>query len=327
MSFAKSSTDFSVVIVNWNSHDDLSRCLECLREQRHPPQQVIVVDNNSADDSLDKALTKAKGLPLTVDRQNTNLGFAAANNLAVRQYVNSPWTVLLNPDCFAEPDWLHELAIAIQGYPETGFFGSCLLDARRPDHYDGTGDEYHVSGLAWRRDHGRALASVLRPAGEVFAVCAAAAAYRTDAWRQLGGFDESFFCYFEDVDLAFRLQLVGFGGRYVPSSKVLHIGSASTERVSGFSLYHGHRNMVWTFFKNMPTGVLLLAWLPHLLINLLSMLWYGVRGHGQTLLRAKWDALKGLPGVLSRRRQRRQQTVSSWQLLRLISFALWRNRQ
>ncbi len=327
MSFAKSLTDFSIVIVNWNSHDDLSRCLECLCEQRHPPQQVIVVDNDSTDDSLDKALTKAKGLPLTVDRQKTNLGFAAANNLAVRQYVNSTWTVLLNPDCFAESDWLYELALAIQDDPETGFFGSCLLDARRPDHYDGTGDEYHVSGLAWRRDHGRELASVQRPAGEVFAVCAAAAAYHTAAWRQLGGFDETFFCYFEDVDLAFRLQLAGFRGRYVPSSKVRHIGSASTERVSGFSLYHGHRNMVWTYFKDMPSALLLLTLLPHLLINLISVLWYCSRGHGQTICRAKWDALKGLPAVLSQRHLIQRQTTRSWPLLRLMSWTLWRNRQ
>ncbi|HED12944.1 MAG TPA: glycosyltransferase family 2 protein [Gammaproteobacteria bacterium] len=327
MSFEKSSTDFSIVIVNWNSGDDLGRCLDCLREQRCPPHQVIVVDNNSSDGSLDKALDRNTDLPLVIDRQNRNLGFAAANNLAVTKHVNSAWVALLNPDAFAETDWLQELAIAIENYPEVGFFGSCLLDAQRQDHYDGTGDEYHVSGLAWRRDHGRALVNGQRTAGEVFAVCAAAAVYRTDAWRQVGGFDETFFCYFEDVDLAFRLQLAGYRGRYVPSSKVLHIGSASSERVSGFSLYHGHRNMVWTYFKDMPAGVMLLTLLPHLLINLLSVFWYCSQGHCRTIYRAKWDAMKGLPGVLSRRRQVQQQTVRTWSLLPMMSIALLRNRR
>jgi len=327
MSFAKSLTDFSVVIVNWNSRDDLDHCLACLRAQYHPPRQVIVVDNNSSDGSLDKALDRNTELPLVVDRQESNLGFAAANNLAVRQYVNSTWTVLLNPDAFAEPDWLQELAMAIAEHPEAGFFGSCLLDAKRPDHYDGTGDEYHISGLAWRRDHGRALATVQRPAGELFSVCAAAAAYRTDVWRQLNGFDETFFCYFEDVDLAFRLQLAGYRGRYVPASKVHHVGSAASGQVSGFSLYYGHRNMVWTYFKDMPAVLLLLTLLPHLLINLISVLWYCSRGHCQTICRAKWDAMKGLPSVLSQRRLVQHRTVRSWSLLRLMSCTVLRNRQ
>jgi len=327
MSSEKSSTDFSIVIVNWNSADDLSRCLLCLRAQIYPPQQVIVVDNNSSDDSLDRALARVTDLPLIVDRQQTNLGFAAANNLAVAQYVNSPWVVLLNPDAFAEPDWLQEMALAIEAYPEAGFFGSCLINARQPDQYDGTGDEYHLSGLAWRRDHGRSVASIQRPAGEIFAVCAAAAVYRTDAWHQLGGFDESYFCYFEDVDLAFRLQLAGFRGRYVPSSKVQHLGSAASARIAGFSLYHGHRNMVWTYCKDMPGELLLLTLLPHLLINVISLLWYCGQGHCRTICRAKWDALKGLPRILSKRRKVQQQSVRSWRLLRLMSYALWRGRQ
>ncbi len=327
MSSEKSLTDFSIVIVNWNSADDLGRCLACLCEQLHPPRQVIVVDNNSSDGSLEQALLHAGDLPLVIDRQQTNLGFAAANNLAVTRYVNYTWTVLLNPDAFAEPDWLQELAREIGKYPKTGFFGSCLLNAERPAYYDGTGDEYHLSGLAWRRDHGRVIDSAKQANPEVFAVCAAAAAYRTDAWRQIGGFDESFFCYFEDVDLAFRLQLAGFCGRYVPAARVRHVGSSASAQVSGFSLYHGHRNMVWTYFKDMPTGLLLLTLLPHLLINVISLLWYCSQGHCRMISRAKWDAIKGLPAILKQRRIVQQQTVRSWQLLPLMSHALWRNRR
>ena len=122
------------------------------------------------------------------------------------------------------------------------FASQMRLDAA-PDRLDGAGDSYHVSGRAWRNGHNAPAATW--PAGEyeVFAPCAAAALYRRAAFEEVGGFDERYFCYFEDVDLGFRLRLRGHRCLYVPASVVRHVSSALSGYRSDFAVYHGERNM------------------------------------------------------------------------------------
>jgi GT2 family glycosyltransferase len=178
-----------------------------------------------------------------------------------------------------------------------------MLLADTPHLLDGTGDVYHVSGMAWRRDHGAPAERGESRAGEIFGPCAAAALYSRAALEEAGGFDESYFCYHEDVDLAFRLRLRGHRCRYVPEAIVRHVSSGITGRRSDFATYHGHRNLVWTYAKDMP-GVLLWAFLPlHLLMTLASIAVCASRGQLGVILRAKRDALRGLGAVLERRRE------------------------
>jgi GT2 family glycosyltransferase len=137
---------------------------------------------------------------------------------------------------------------------------------------------------------------------EVFSACAAAALYRRDAVLAAGGFDESFFCYFEDVDLGYRLRLAGHRVWHVPRAHARHIGGASTRPGSDFALYHGHRNLVWSYFRNTPRSLLWRTLPQHLLWNLATVLWFAFRGRGLVMLRSKRDALLGLPRVLRERR-------------------------
>lgn len=317
----KTTVSVAVLIVNFNSGPLLGECLRHVCAQTRRPERVIVVDNASNDGSADWAECDYPGV--AVVRLESNQGFAAANNLAARQAGEVDWLALLNPDAFPKPDWLERLLAATDRHPECASFGSRLLDANDPGRLDGTGDVYHVSGLAWRRDHGWPVISGADEAGEIFAPCAAAALYRRDAFLEAGGFDEDYFCYFEDVDLGFRLRLLGYRCRYVPDAVVRHVGSAVTGRRSPFSLYHGHRNLVWTWCKNMPA---LLFWLylpQHVLLNLCTVLWYALRGQGITLLRAKWDALRGLPRCWRQRRViQTRRRISAWQLRQAMSRGL-----
>ena len=97
--------------------------------------------------------------------------------------------------------------------------------------------------------------------GEIFSPCAAAALYRRSAFLEVGGFDEDFFCYMEDVDLGFRLRLRGYAAVFVPQAIV---EDASENRRNDLAVYHGHRNLVWCFFKKMPATLLLILCVPHL---------------------------------------------------------------
>ena len=293
--------EVAVIVVNWNSGEHLGACLRALAAQTESRFRALVVDNASTDGS--QLAVQAMGDPrFSLLQLGANTGFARANNLGVRHCPEAGFVALLNPDAVPQPDWLSELLSAAAVFPEAAAFGSHLIAAQ--DHHvsDGTGDVYHFTGRAFRRDHGMPVASSTRTAGEIFAPCAAAALYRRAAWDQAGGLDDDFFCYMEDVDLGFRLRLLGWRARHVPTSLCYHAGSALTGRHSNFSTYYGQRNMVWTFVKNMPSWLFWLLLPAHLLLNLLAPLAFATRGQVQLVLRAKRDALRVWPAVWRKRR-------------------------
>jgi GT2 family glycosyltransferase len=293
-----SSPIVSVILVTWNSAAHLPRCLDGLEAQTFRDFEVILVDNNSSDGALDAVERRTPAFDLNIIRLDSNRGFAAANNLAAGQ-ARAQWLALLNPDAFPAPDWLEQWMNTARTTPRA-FFACRQLRAEQPALLDGEGDVYHASGLAWRRNQGLSA----QPAGEpleVFSACAAAALYPRQAFVECGGFDEDFFAYHEDVDLGFRLRLRGLRCFLVPRSVVAHVGSASHGRHSRFAIYHGHRNLVWTFVKNMP-GPLLWLYLPvHLLANLLFLALFSLEGNAAVIWRAKIDALQGLGSALHKR--------------------------
>ena len=307
-------TKVTVVIVNWNGDRFLERCLSALLAQTVAPHEIILVDNASSDASLD-IVQRFPSVRLL--GQNENLGFARGNNLAIEAAAaESQWIALLNPDAFVEPCWLETLLLAVRDYPAFDVFGSKLVNAADPAVLDGAGDAYHVSGRVWRISRGEQMSFISEQVREIFSPCAAAALYRRKALLEVGGFDEDFFCYVEDVDLGFRLRLAGYCCLYVPSSVAHHVGSGTTGgQHSDFATYHGHRNLVWTYVKNMP-AVLFWIFLPlHLAMNLAALLVVTLRGQGAVIFRAKRDAVLGLPKMWRKRGQIQRNRVVSWRAI------------
>lgn len=292
----------AVVIVNFNSGDYLRACLAALAAQTEADFRAVVVDNGSGDGS--QTQVAALGDPrIELLQLAANTGFARANNVGVRHCGGTEFVALLNPDAAPAREWLAELLRAADAHPDAAAFGSHLVASGDREVSDGTGDVYHFSGRAWRRDHGVPVRRSASTGGEIFSPCAAAALYRRAAWEQAGGLDEDFFCYLEDVDLGFRLRLLGWRARHVPASLCYHAGSAVTGRRSDFSTYYGQRNMVWTFVKNMPGALFWLLLPAHLLLNLLAPLAFVARGQARLVLRAKRDALRQWPAVWAKRRR------------------------
>lgn len=295
----------SLVIVSWNSAKYLPRCLECLSSQTFQFFEVIVVDNGSTDDSVADLENRYPQLDLRVERLASNRGFAAANNLGA-QLARGKWLILLNTDAFPEADWLENLIKTARDNPQYTCFSSRQLQANKPVLLDGAGDCYHVSGLAWKRYMGYPSNEYGLEKIEVFSPCGAAAMYSRDAFLDVGGFDEDFFSYLEDVDLGFRLRLRGQRCLYVPDAVVHHIGSASLGVASDFALYHYHRNLIWSFVQNMPSSLLWRYVFAHLAANIIYVVTYILRGRGKVLWKAKMDALRGL----ARARQKRDKIQS-----------------
>jgi GT2 family glycosyltransferase len=315
----------TVIIVNWNGGDLLRQCLNDLLQQTVQPTRILVMDNGSTDGSAEKV---AGLLGVTVRMLGENFGFAAGNNRAFAE-CDTEFVALLNPDAFPEQDWLEKLLAAARAYPDVAAFGSRQMVAGVEGVVDGLGDVYHVSGLVWRDGHGRALNDTDATPREIFSPCAGAALYRRDVLVNVGGFDEDYFCYLEDVDLGFRLRLAGYGAMYVHDAVVHHVGSATTGGAdSDFCVYHGHRNLVWTFVKDMP-GILFWLLLPaHVLLNLVSILLFVLRGKGRVILRAKRDALRGLPKMWRKRQEiQKHRAVSVGAIWQLLDKRLFRARR
>lgn len=292
----------AVIIVTWNAASLIGDVLAALSLQTRPPDRVLIIDNGSLDENLLVDIV-AQYPFCELKRLGKNLGFAAANNIGVIQCDDADFIALLNPDAFPEPHWLEALLSVVRENPEFDVFGSKLVNAKDSSVLDGAGDAYHISGLVWRKGHGVPVASLSAQMVEVFSPCAAAALYRRSALLEVGGFDEDYFCYVEDVDIGFRLRLTGYRCLLVPLSVVRHIGSGTAGgQHSNFALYHGHRNLVWTYVKDMP-GMLFWLMLPlHVVMNLITIFWFATKGRGGVILRAKRDALLGLPKIWRKRR-------------------------
>ena len=292
------ANDVAVIVVNYNAGDYLISCLAALHALPHMPGEILVVDNASSDGSIGRA--RAQFNKVRYIDSGRNAGFAAANNIGIAS-TDKPWVALVNPDAYVAENWLNALLDAVNSNPQMQFFSSELVSAKDHQLLDGQGDCYHVSGLVWRRKHGLPVDT---PQSELplFAPCAASAMYSRDALRNVGCFDENYFCYNEDIDLGFRLRLAGYQCLHVRESIAYHEGSAITERESDFSIFYGHRNLVWTYFKNMPTKSMWRYLPQHLLMNIVTLIYYTAKRRPGVIFRAKWAAIKGLPAILRQRR-------------------------
>jgi len=313
----------SIIVVNFRAGPWLARCLGALAGQTHADFEAVVVDNASADGSLEAAIAAVAGDPrFRFDPAETNLGFAAANNRAARQ-AGGDWLALLNPDAIPDPDWLEQLLEAVARHPGAAMFGSLQIDAADPARLDGCGDNYLFAGIPWRGGFGWPAAAAPAEDRAVFSPCGAAALYSRSAFAAAGGFDESFFCYLEDVDLAFRLRLRGEHCIQVARARVRHAGGVSSSQRGEFARYHGTRNIVWCFVKNMP-GPLFWPLIPcH--AAALGLVWAksALCGHGAVSARALAAAIGGLPWR-SRRLVQATRRSTALEIARALTWSPWK---
>ncbi|MBN8551455.1 MAG: glycosyltransferase family 2 protein [Caulobacterales bacterium] len=287
----------SVIIVAYQSKPVLTRCLAQLKAQTFTDFEIILADNGSLDGA---ARAAAKADPSLVFLENgQNLGFAEANNRAARA-AKGRWLALLNPDAFAEPDWLERLMAATEGHPDTAAFTSLQVAADDPTLLDGAGDAMTLIGLPYRMGYRRPRPASL-PAGEVFSPCGAAMLVRRDVFVGMGGFEPRFFAYCEDMDFGYRLRLAGGRTRLVPDAVVAHVGSSTLGARSDFALFHGFRNRLWCFARNTPTILLPVALPLHLMATAALFAGCVVKGEAGPAWRG---LIAGLGGLLRMRRER-----------------------
>ncbi len=260
-----------------------------------------MVDNGSTDGSVDYLRERhPQVVVLALDR---NTGFAHAANLGLERARND-LVALINADVVLEPDWLSRLAAALAQDPGAARRPARWSRSTDPSTIYDAGDILRRDGACeqrgrFTRDDGRFDAP-----GEVFGACAGAAIYRRSAVRAEGGFDERYFAYLEDVDLALRLRLAGWRCRYVPAV-ARHAGESTAPQLGG-----GHQRLVTRNY------VLLVAlwfpprWLPYVAYRQAGWLWHALRrGNLGVHVRGLAAAAPLLPGALRARRRRRPYPV------------------
>jgi GT2 family glycosyltransferase len=296
----------AVVIPTWNSLGLLPACLESLQGQV-ADLELIVVDNGSADGSL--AYLQEHRVPhLSLPR---NIGFAPAVNLGVSR-TSAAAIMVLNVDTVLEPGCVASLVDAIEADPSLGGVQPRILQLESgPGAPPSTeGARIYSAGQALTRD-GRAVeeaAGQLQRPGylaprEIFGVCGAACLLRRQLFDDLGGYDERYFAFYEDVDLNVRAQIAGWSFSYAPEAVVWHLGNASWE--AGFARPGAEnarlvaRNRLATQLKFMP-----LASLPRIAaVEVGSLARAAGRRRFLATLRGKLAVLGWLPALLRERRR------------------------
>ena len=239
----------SVVVVNYQGADDTIACLEGLRALDWPREalELIVVDNASGDGSVERIKQAAPGITLLALDRNT--GFAGGCNAGIRK-ASGQYVALLNNDARPDPQWLRAAVTVLDREAAVACVASKVLDweGGTVDFVDAALSFY---GHGFKLHVGAPDSADYDVEGDVLFASGAALVMRSDVFTKVGGFDERYFMFFEDVDLGWRLWLLGHRVRYVPGSLVYHRHHATMAR---FGRWREHylleRNALFTIYKN-----------------------------------------------------------------------------
>ena len=245
----------AIIVLNWNGADDTLNCVESLQQQTLRPE-IIIVDNNSNDDSVerfeDHIKSQKKDAPILI-KNSQNLGFAGGINtgLVYAKEHNFEYIGVLNPDAIADKEWCQALVNELSSHPKCGITTG-ILQRRNSKTLDTTGDFYTTWGLPGPRNRDEPIKNAPDKPGEVFGATGGGAIYRTAIFDDIDMFDEDFFMYYEDVDLSFRAQLAGWKVRFTPKAIAYHKVGASSKKVPGLAVYNTFKNLPLVFIKNVP---------------------------------------------------------------------------
>ncbi|WP_333492551.1 glycosyltransferase family 2 protein [Paenibacillus timonensis] len=298
----------TIQIVTYNSADDIEECLNAVRQQSYPTEEIIVIDNASTDGTADRVrafIEQNKANNVRFVRNPSNIGFAPAHNQGIR-LTQSDYVLVLNPDVQLGTEYVERLVEVMEQRPEVGSATGLLILKSSPDIVDSTG--LSMNGI-WRAvDRGAGeSAGQWSESGEVFGVSGAAAMYRRAMIDEISiageFFDEDFFAYKEDVDVAWRANLLGWKAYYCAEAVATHErgwkkGSRHSQPL--FIRQYSYINRYKMIYKNL-SGYRWIQSLPKLLA-------YELASNGYMLLREPkvLGAWKGFIHKLPELREKRQ---------------------
>jgi len=297
-----------VVLVNFNGGRTILDCLWALRQQTHP-HAVTVVDNASSDDSLRSIATEHPRTQMVPLRRN--VGFARAANIGALRSESAEVLVLLNPDTIPQPDFLERLVEPLSLDARIGAVAGTLVFTTRPDIIASAGIDVHRNGVAIDSRLGTPLAG-FSGVHAVFGASGGAVAYRRAAFCDVGGFCEPFFLYLEDVDLAWRLRLRGWGVVVSAHAVATHDYSASAVEGSALKRRLLARNRIWTLARCLPQQLWIRDRLSIVVFDATALAFAAFR-RDKASLAGRMHGTVGLVSRLEERSRIQSSASSEWQ--------------
>ncbi|MEO8209854.1 MAG: glycosyltransferase family 2 protein [bacterium] len=243
----------SIVIPNLNGLVHLKACYDSLLSQSFKDFEIILVDNNSTDGSIEFT---EKNYPLIkIIRLDSNTGFAKAVNAGISRS-GTEFVLLLNNDTACDPEFLSEM---MKGFKrrDTGSVACKMLNFNDRTYIDDAGDFIKKRGSPYARGYGEKDKSQYDKEEYIFGACAGAALYKKEVFDKVGLFDEDFFAYYEDVDFSFRMQMAGYKCFYNPKALCYHKRGATTDMKDGYRTMLCEKNLIALRLKNYPLGMLI----------------------------------------------------------------------
>ncbi len=259
----------SIIVVTWNSDKYLAACLGSVKEQSEKDIELIVVDNNSSDNS--KNIIKQYKPEIFIENSD-NLGFAKANNQGIK-VSKGEYVLTLNMDVILELDYLEKIKQEIVKDEKIGMVSGKLMRPARAGKPSGEIDSegIYLSPIRKFFDIGQEKSGIISSTHRLIGPCAAAGFYRRTMLEDIKiedeYFDEDFFAYVEDVDLAWRAERAGWRAIYCPSAKAIHLRGGSKIDPK-WKKYISYRNRYLMMIKNEDIG--------HLMRYILSFLLYDI---------------------------------------------------
>ena len=273
----------SVVTPNYNGERFLETFFESLNRDSEFIGEVIIVDNGSTDKSRDYIQNTSFDFPVVLIENEENAGFSPAVNQGIRK-ARYEYIFSLNNDTEVKEGSIRALADLISSAYDIFSVQAKMLQYANKELIDDVGDEYNL--LGWTKKTGENHNSdEYSEVCEIFSACAGAAMYRKSLLDEVGMFDDSFFAYMEDVDLAIRSRIYGYRNLLCPDAVVYHIGSATSgSRYNEFKVRLAARNNVWTVYKNLPIPFKITNFIFLFLGFLIKYLFFVKKGFGPTYL-------------------------------------------
>jgi len=263
-----SSPYVSIIILNYNGQKYIRRCVETVLKSEYDNFELLIVDNNSSDNSFDIVKSEFHDARIRLVRNNRNLGFASGNNLGAN-YARGEYIVLLNVDTEVHSKWLTELVAVMQSDLTIGAAQAKLLSLDDKSIFDSAGDYLDFYGFSFRRggDWVEKDSGQYDNIKDIFSARGAAVITRKEIVQQIGLFDDDYFLSFEDIDFCWRVKLYGKRVTFVPNSIVYHKGAGISSQVSdNITNMHATKNIIMTMIKNYNrVHMIKFAIIPHFL--------------------------------------------------------------
>jgi GT2 family glycosyltransferase len=287
----------SIVVLNYNGIKYLDSCFESIDQQKNRNFEALFVDNGSTDGSIDHV--KKRFLWVRIIAFPRNLGFGRGMNEGIKR-AKGEALFLLNNDTVLHEECLGFIERALEEYPGYLSFAPKMLNLKEKSIIDSGGiifKDYKSSD----RGQGQKDDTLFSKEEEVFGACGGAVVFRKEFFEKIGYFDDDFFAYYEDVDLAFKAQLKGEKCLFIPGAKVYHHRGATNILYSNYYVFHSGKNGLNCLVKNMPAGLFFRNLRKLLSHHVREIIYFTKRGQGLVILRSKIAAFLELPKMLKRR--------------------------